>query len=214
LQWFWICNVFSRLFPARNPTERARREFLAIALADTDVAIDCGANVGDVTEHLGRSGATVYAFEPNPHAFKVLEERFAGQQNVHCLQQGVLDRNDIRRLYFHESSDEDELHWSTGSSLLDYKGNVRKDKYVDTPVIDLSEFIQSLHSRVKVLKIDVEGVEGAILRKLITTGMIHRVDHVFVETHERKVPELKADTDELRQILRTMKLTHVNLDWT
>ena len=29
-----------------------------------------------------------------------------------------------------------------------------------------------------------------------------------------RVPELKADTDELRQMLKTMKLTHVNLDWT
>ena len=66
----------------------------------------------------------------------------------------------------------------------------------------------------KLLKLDVEGVESAILRSLISTRVIHKIDHVFVETHERKVPELKADTDELRQMLKTMKLTHVNLDWT
>jgi FkbM family methyltransferase len=205
---------WSRLFPSRNPTEQARRQFLAITLTDADIAIDCGANVGDVTEHLSRSGATVYAFEPNPYAFKALADRFSRRPNVHCLQQGVLDRDEVKRLYFHKNSDEDELHWSTGSSLLDFKGNVRHDKYVDTKVIDLSEFIRSLGSRVKLLKIDVEGVEGAILRSLISTGVIHSIDHIFVETHERKVPELKADTDELRQMLKTMKLTHVNLDWT
>lgn len=209
-----IDRVLNRLFPGRDPIERARREFLAIELSETDIAIDCGANVGDVTEHLCRSGATVYAFEPNPFAFASLQRRFAQRPNVRCFQQAVLDCNEVRRLYFHERSDQDEVHWSTGSSLLDYKGNVRKDKFVETPVIDLSAFIATLRARVKLLKIDVEGVEGAILRKLLTTGVIHSIAHVFVETHERKVPELQADTDELRLMLKKMKLTHVNLDWT
>jgi FkbM family methyltransferase len=204
----------NRLFPAINRTERARRQFLAIALTEGDIAIDCGANVGDITEQLCRSGATVYGFEPNPYAFKVLENRFSQRCNVHCFQQGVWDRDEVKRLYFHENSDEDEVRWSTGSSLLNCKSNILADKYVDTPVIDLSQFIRSLNARVKLLKIDVEGVEGAILRKLITTGVIHDVDHVFVETHERKIPELRADTVELRQMLKAMNLTHVNLDWT
>lgn len=207
-------QVVNRLFAARDPTARARRQFLAIPLTAADIAIDCGANVGDVTEYLCRSGATVYAFEPNPHAFNALERRFSDRSNVRCLQRGVFDRNEVRRLYFHQRSDENELLWSTGSSLLDYKGNVRRDKFVDTTVIDLSEFISSLGARVKLLKIDVEGVEVAILRNLIATGVIHTIDHIFVETHERKVPELKADTDELRRTLKAMNLTHVNLDWT
>lgn len=206
--------MLKRLFPGRDPVERARRQFFAIPLIGDDIAVDCGANVGDVTEHLAASGATVYAFEPNPFAFEVLARRFLGRPNVHCFQQGVLDRQDVQRLYFHESSDQDEVHWSTGSSLLDFKGNVRRDKYVDTVVISLSDFIASLGGRVKLLKLDVEGVEGAIVRSLISTGVIHRIDHVFVETHERKIPELKADTDELRRMLKSMNLTHVNLDWT
>jgi FkbM family methyltransferase len=206
--------VLKRLFRGRDPVERARRQFFAIPLTDTDLAVDCGANVGDITQHLAASGATVYAFEPNPHAFAALARRFQGQANVHCFQQGVLDRHDVRRLYFHESSDQDELHWSTGSSLLDFKKNVRLDKYVDTEVISLADFIGSLGVRVKLLKLDVEGVEGTILRSLISSGVIHRIDHVFVETHERKIPELKADTDELRRLVKVMNLTHVNLDWT
>lgn len=206
--------LLKRLFPTRDPIERARRRFFAITLTEADIAVDCGANVGDVTAHLSESGATVYAFEPNPYAFAALSRRFADRPNVHCRQQGVLDRNDIRKLYFHEHSDYDELEWSTGSSLLDFKGNVRKDKYVDTPVIDLSEFIASIGKRVKVLKLDVEGVEGAIVRRLISSGVIHSIDHVFVETHDRKIPELKADTDELRRTVKTMNLAHVNLDWT
>jgi FkbM family methyltransferase len=206
-------RVLNRLFPLRQPAERARRSLLAVPLTAGDVAIDCGANVGEITAHLARSGATVYAFEPNPHAFAVLQARFAQRPNVRCLPQAVLDFNGVQRLFFHEHSDQDEVHWSTGSSLLDYKRNVLKHKFVDVAVVDLSEFIASLGGRVKLLKIDVEGVEAAILTKLIATGTIHRIDHVYVETHQR-VPELTAGIDELRRLVREQQLTHINLDWT
>ena len=38
-----------------------------------DCVIDCGANVGDVTNFFLSCGATVIAFEPNSHAFGVLQ---------------------------------------------------------------------------------------------------------------------------------------------
>lgn len=44
------------------------------------------------------------------------------------------------KLYLHENSD-DEVLWTTASSLLDFKENIRNDKYVDVQVADLSEFI-------------------------------------------------------------------------
>lgn len=209
-----IRRILRKLLPPKTPEERARRQLFSVKLKKTDIAIDCGANVGEITQHLCKSGATVYAFEPNPYAFEKLRSRFSHTQNVHCIQKGVLDRNDTEKLYFHEHSDKDELHWSTGSSLLDFKGNILKDKYIEISVIDLSEFIRSLNSRVRLLKIDVEGVEVPIVKKLIKTGAINNVDYVFVETHEHKISELKSATDELRQIIKSMKITNINLDWT
>ena len=207
-------RLLDAVWPSRNPVVRAERQFRAIPLGPGDIAIDCGANVGEITDHLARAGATVYAFEPNPFAFEALTRRFAGRANVHCLPRAVSHAAGTARLYFHEHSGQDEVQWSTGSSLLDFKGNVLKDKFVDVDTVDLAAFITSLGARVKVLKIDVEGVEVPIVRALIDTGAIDQVDHVFVETHEHKIPELRADTDALRALIRERGITHINLDWT
>ena len=97
--------------------------------------------------------------------------------------------------------------------LLDFKNNVLVDKYVEIEVVDLCEFIDSLKYRIKLLKMDVEGVECRILKKLINTGQIRKIDYVFVETHEIKIPELKSETEEIRNLLKERKIRNVNLDW-
>ena len=80
-------------------------------------------------------------------------------------------------------------------------------------VIDLAAFIASLNSRVKILKLDVEGVECRILRKLISERVVDMIDHIFVETHDHKIPALKTETEALRQYIRKHRLTHINLHW-
>jgi hypothetical protein len=118
------------------------------------------------------------------------------------------------KLYLHENSDEDEVLWSTGSSLLDFKGNVLREKNVEVEIIDLCEFIESLNHRIRILKIDIEGVECRVLAKMIGTGVIERVDHVFVETHDHKIPELKAETHAIRELIKKRGIKNINLDWT
>jgi len=169
--------------------------------------------VGKVTRHLARSGATVYAFEPNPHAFQILKERFGEKPHVHCIEKGVMDRNGTAKLYLHKDSDRRPVHWSTWSSLLEYKRDMQTDRFVEIEVIDLCEFIDSLNARIKILKMDIEGVESRILKKMIDTGIIDRINHVFVETHDYGIPEIKAETDEVRALIRERGIQHINLDW-
>jgi FkbM family methyltransferase len=194
--------------------ERARRQLFSLRLAPGDIAIDCGANVGKITEQLAQSGATVHAFEPNPHAYAELERRFTGVEHVHCYQKAVSDVSGTLKLYLHERSSEDEIHWSTGSSLLSHKPNVRTDKFVEVEAIDLCDFLGALSGPVKVLKMDVEGSEVAILEKMIDTELVYRITHVFVETHEVKIPELRVPTAALRERIRHLRISHINLDWT
>ena len=209
-----IRRTLKKMLPPITKEERARRKLFSIKLKKSDIAIDCGANVGEITQHLAKFGATVYAFEPNPHAFKVLQDRFSDMQHVHCVQKGVGDKNSSMKLYFHKNSDKDEVYWSTGSSLLAFKGNVLADKYVEVEIVDLCEFIETLNHRVRVLKMDVEGVECGILEKMIHTGLINKIDYAFVETHDHKIPELKAETNAIRELIKTRKVENINLDWT
>lgn len=209
-----IRTFFQKFKPAKTPEEKARKQLFSIKLGKDDIAIDCGANVGGITEHLSKSGATVYCFEPNPYAFEVLQERFAMKENVHCIQKGVGDQKSMMKLYMHENSSDDEVYWSTGSSLLNYKSNVLNDKYVEVEIIDLCEFIDSLDHRVKILKMDVEGVECAILKKIINSAVLNKIDYAFVETHDHKIPELRDETNEIRDIIEQRKIKNINLNWT
>ena len=152
-----------------RPTATESR-IAAIGLRPGDVAIDCGANVGNVTAVLARTGAHVHAFEPNPHAFSVLAERFGDAPNVELHDRAVLDRAGATRLHLHVDAEHDPLGGSIGSSVLPFKGNVDAENYVQVEAIDLSEFVLELEQPVKLVKIDVEGAECPIVHRLLDTG--------------------------------------------
>jgi len=207
-------KILRRIGARRSEEERAIDDLLAVGVGKGDVVIDCGANVGKITAVLARTGATVYCFEPNPDAFRVLEDRFSSHVNVHCFNKAVSDHDGEMRLYLHEHAGEDPVYWSTGSSLLDFKSNISKDDHVTVEVVDLSRFMKSLGRNIRLIKMDVEGAECAILRHIIETGAIDLVDHMFVETHDHKIPELKEETDALRALIREKGLDSViKLDW-
>jgi len=184
-----------------------------VGLCSGDIAIDCGANIGHITNKMALTGAKVYAFEPNPYAYRLLEKRFAKFPNVTCINKGVWDRNSKVRLYLHEKADEDQVKWSTGSSLLSYKRNVNSKTSVGVEVIDLVQFIRDLNAHIALIKIDVEGVECAIINKLIDSGVIKVIQHCLVETHERGIPELKKDIGKLKKRIEVEKLTNINLKY-
>ncbi|MDB5694425.1 MAG: hypothetical protein JWO81_3488, partial [Alphaproteobacteria bacterium] len=178
-----------------------------------DVAIDCGANIGDMTALMAATGAAVYAFEPNPAAFGVLSARFKEAPNVHCLNQAVLDREETVRLFEHVRAVEDPVYWSNGSSVLEFKGNVDKARWAEVKAIDLAQFIRSLGRRVGLLKIDIEGAECEVLESLIGQGLHEMVDLILVETHDHKIKELQPRTEALRRLIAERGLKQIRLDW-
>ena len=182
-------------------------------LNSASICIDCGANVGDITKQMSAKGGIVYAFEPNPFAFDVLKKKFQGHENIYLFNQGVWDKNTTMKLYLHEHSNEDEVYWSTGSSILEYKGNVLKDKFVEIEIIDLVDFIKNLAKKIDILKIDIEGAECELLEKIISTKIYKNIKHIFVETHDHKIPELKEKTDAIRKLIKYKKIKNINLNW-
>jgi len=206
-------RLAGRVRRAVRPTALDRR-VAALGIAPGDLAIDCGANVGDVTAAFASRGAFVHAFEPNPAAFAVLAERFGDTPAVQLHPQAVLDRAGPVRLYLHVDAVEDPVGASVGSSLLPFKGNVDEERYVEVDAIDLSEFVLALPQAVKVVKIDVEGAECPVVNRLIDTGAIGRTETVLVELHDRHIPELARDYAALRERLRRDGLeSRVLTDW-
>jgi len=192
--------------------EKKRRAQLCRGLGVDSVAIDCGANVGKITGWLANTGATVYAFEPNPYAFAELTRRLGGNPKVHCIPKAVSTKAGILKLYLHRRATEDQVLWSSGSSLLSTKGNINPASSVEVEVVDIGSFIRSLGSTVDVVKMDVEGVECEILNHLLDNGVDKVVKQFFVETHER-IPELAEAVIALRQRLVVEGIRNINLGW-
>lgn len=178
-----------------------------------DIVIDCGANIGKYTNMFASLGAEVFAFEPDPNAFSVLQKSTNKKSNVHIYQKAVGVKEDKLRLYFHKENKNNPIEYSQGSSLLDYKGNVDKDNFVDVEVINLGSFINSLSKPVKIIKIDIEGAEVDLLNNLISRNVIQNIPYVFVETHDNKIPELREGMNKIRKIIIENNLNNIRLDW-
>ena len=177
------------------------------------IAIDCGANVGDITCKLAKTGVQVYAFEPNPYAFRRLSERVRGLNNVVCYNHGVWDQNTTARLYFHQEAKKDDEFWSFGSSILQGKKNVDKSHYVDVELIDLAEFIERLEKPVDFLKIDIEGAEIEVLEKFISKGLHHQVKMTLVEAHSSKIEGQKVKTLRVRRLIKENRIRNIKMSW-
>ena len=188
-------------------------DIYTIQLEVDDIVIDCGANIGKVTQKLYNEGNRFYCFEPNPYAFEELKNKFIDKVNVKCYQKGVWISNCEKKLYFHEHSNKDEVYWSTGSSYLKIKRNIDKKKFIRSQLIDLNQFIISLKRKVRILKLDVEGFECPILIKLINEETYKKIDYIFVETHEKKIPELLEQTKLLTSLIKEKNITNIDLNW-
>ncbi len=178
-----------------------------------DIAVDCGANVGKMTELMSRHGATVHAFEPNPYAFAQLKKRFGGRKNVVCIPKAVWVKPVMIKLFLHQRSEDDQVFWSTGSSMLGSKGNVDKERFVDVEAVGLAEFLLGLGEGVRLVKIDIEGAECEVIDQLIDLGVHEKIGNILVETHDHKMPELKEATDRIRRRIKEAGINNVHLDW-
>jgi FkbM family methyltransferase len=180
-------------------------------LSEGDICIDCGANVGEISEKFAARGARTYAFEPDPWSFGKLSARLQDRSNVTLFNKAVgVEEGSIEFFRDAAFADQPDLH-SLASSV--YPRPDREQTSVKVEVIDLIAFIRSLEVPVKILKMDIEGAEVEVLEKLIEEGMAAQIGHVFVETHELQFAELLESTARLRRTVSDNGLGHINLDW-
>ena len=217
-------KYFRRLIRYNGFTERAQQIVrkspllnldeidLSLDVKSTDAIIDCGANVGDMTSRFARTGATVFAFEPNPLCYSILKKRFAFTPNVKCFNEGVMDRDCVLSLSCPEASTEwDKLDATVASS---FKVDSTDQKTNDVRCVPLSDFIFSLRQPVKLVKMDIEGSEIEVLNNLLDSRAIDLVELMVVETHEKQQPALVDATNALRERISELGLnSKIRLDW-
>lgn len=179
------------------------------------VVFDCGANVGDITAKFAATGALVHAFEPDPLAFAALQEKLGSKPNVILHKEGVWDQEADINLYSHKDqfTENKNKAFTVSSSIVDSKVNIDKEKAQSIHVIDLSHFITHFGRHVDIIKLDVEGAEIAILKKIINDGAYAYFGKMFVETHETKIPGQKDEVAAIRSLMELKNVNNIKLNW-
>ncbi|HUO82396.1 MAG TPA: FkbM family methyltransferase [Gammaproteobacteria bacterium] len=127
-----------------------------------DVLFDVGANIGWyslVFDRMAPDGVDIFAFEPEPANFALLEENLARNDanKVHAIRKGVSDREETRKLHLYGKGNQGR------HSLLP----INDSGTIDVPVVPLDTFWAERHlgdRPVRLLKIDVEGYEYIALK--------------------------------------------------
>lgn len=150
------------------------------------VFIDAGCYNGDTIVAFRNSkyydsGYAIFALDANPNMAKF----FIGRSDVTFINKAVWIANGKQSFYLNIHKDV-----SRGASLIKGKttGNLGREVVVDT--IDFSQWMKSafdLDSDYIILKMDIEGAEYDVLRKMIDDGVMPHVKVLILDAHYKKI---------------------------
>lgn len=182
-----------------------------------DLAVDCGANMGVVTERLAATGAEVIAFEPDPFAFKTLEQKFGNLANVTLINAAVGVGSGTVRLMRADNFGDNPEGASVKSTILDGGRRIDAGNSVEVPLIDFPSWVADqvkARGEIAFVKMDIEGAELDILERMDSEHLFQNVRCLVAETHERKFKDLRDRYKALRdKVAETYAPGKVNLDW-
>ncbi|HEY5824440.1 MAG TPA: FkbM family methyltransferase [Cyclobacteriaceae bacterium] len=141
--------------------------------------VDCGANIGMSVLFFKKCfpGSKVWAFEPNPNSFALLERNVKDNDltDVKLFPFALSDSNDF--IEFYVPLNKGSLNGSSWESEI-------KSERIKVESRKLSELIQG--RKVACLKIDVEGDEEKIIWDLADSHVLEGIDCLVVEYHQTK----------------------------
>lgn len=141
--------------------------------------IDCGTNIGVSLLYFRTQApnATITAFEPNPHTYKIVQGNVAKNNlkvTIHPVGLGKVKT----MATFH--TDAHDLASQSGSTT----GHLATKNYKLTSFpVSIEPLSPYITGPVDILKLDVEGAEGEVLEELLESNVLHYIKQIFIEYH-------------------------------
>ncbi len=179
-------DVFSEIF--------VRQDYFFECDSPTPLILDCGSNIGMSVLFFKRlyPASRIIAFEPDRQTFDVLQ---ANVQNNHLadveLHNQAIYPTDGRIEFYSDPCHPGSLAMSTARER--FPGREVAAQSVEA--VRLSPFIQG---EVDLLKMDIEGAEGAVMAELAESGKLRWINQIFLEYHHHLNPE----QDHISELLR------------
>ncbi len=160
-------------------------------IGDGWTVVDIGAGIGDFSLYaaLSHPQNRVYAFEPFPGSFELLQEnlRLNDARNVQAFPEAIAQETGTFPL---DMSSGEPLQFSTESPAA-------RDETLAVPSLSLADAFERLKlSRCHLLKMDCEGAEYGILQDA-PESTLDLIMHIVMETHEGVTPYGPGDLVEL-----------------
>lgn len=160
----------------------------SLEIPDVDAFIDIGAHEGQETIPAASIVAT-FAFEPSSVALDKLRLNLSSVPtigNVTLVNAAAWDDDGEGQLFEHSSGEPG----SESASLFGEKRNVNSSRSETCRLVDIGRFVNELPYTRIVMKINAEGAEYRILRRLYQSGAVSKIHTIFCSYHDRKIPGL------------------------
>ena len=151
-----------------------------------DVVLDCGANLGDVTQPLCDTGALVHAFEPDPYAFEQLTARVGRCENVVLHNAAVGVSSGAIKLMRAQNFDDNPKGGSVKSTIVAGGRQIDEAEGIEVALVSLPEMLREIiqgHGRIAFLKMDIEGAETDVLLETGHEQTLARTSVLVIEIH-------------------------------
>jgi FkbM family methyltransferase len=175
-------------------------------LTRKDVVIDLGAHVGMAAIQFSHRAGRVYAFEPHPRIFQELAQAANRYPRIIPINAAAAATDGNAQLF----SDDDPRPWkhTEGSTLAEGKSNLTYSQSFEVETIDLARFIRELNTRVRMIKMDVEGLEYNLINALLDGDVMDRIDKIHIEDHCDRVTGLADERNRTLRRISDAGLSH------
>lgn len=177
--------------------------------------IDCGGHFGEglksfIDMYNIDESWTIMSFEPNIEAFNILKEFKYKNCNIQFINKGIWIENKKMKFRPEKTSiSYGGKNDGAGSTFIEENDwNIKNNNNIgggefleeyEVEVIDFDELLLSLKNvEFLLVKMDIEGSEYTILRKIIETKSIQIINDIYVEFHDwAMTSETDKSTDDL-----------------